>query len=67
MGAVAGVRVACSLSSWLPGPDGCVPGGFPAGALLALVALPLLGRGTRLVEPPAGLLQNGLRGPCRIG
>jgi hypothetical protein len=57
MGAIAGARVACSLSSWLPGPGGCVPGGFPAGALvaalLALVALPLLGQGTRPGEPAA--------------
>jgi hypothetical protein len=57
MGAIAGARVACSLSSWLPGAYGCVPGGFPAGALvgalLALVALPLLGQGTRPGEPAA--------------
>jgi hypothetical protein len=57
MGAPVGARVACALSSWLPGPGGCVPGGFPAGALvgalLALVALPLLGQGTRRGEPAA--------------
>jgi hypothetical protein len=57
MGAPAGARVACAVSSWLPGPGGCVPGGFPAGALvaalLALVALPLLGQGTRPGEPAA--------------
>jgi hypothetical protein len=56
MGAVAGARVACSLSSWLPGAYGCVPGGFPAGALagalLALVALPLLGREPDRGSPP---------------
>jgi hypothetical protein len=57
MGAIAGATVACSLSSWLPGPYGCVPGGFPAGALvgalLALRALPLLEQGTRPGEPAA--------------
>ena len=57
MGAIAGARVACSLSSWLPGPYGCVPGGAPAGALvgalLALRALPLLEQGTRPGEPGA--------------
>jgi MFS family permease len=57
MGAVAGARVACLLASVLPGPGGCVPGGAPAGALvgalLALVALPLLGQGTRRGEPAA--------------
>jgi hypothetical protein len=57
MGAIAGATVACSLSSWLPGPYGCVPGGFPAGALvgalLALRALPPLGQGTRPGEPAA--------------
>jgi MFS family permease len=51
MGAPVGLRVACFLSSWRPGPGGCVPGGAPAGALagalLALVALPLLRQGTR--------------------
>jgi hypothetical protein len=54
MGAPAGARVACAVSSWLPGPGGCVPGGFPAGALvgalLALGALPLLEQGTRRGE-----------------
>lgn len=57
MGAPVGARVACALSSWLPGPGGCVPGGFLAGALagalLALGALPLLGQGTRRREPAA--------------
>ena len=57
MGVPVGARVACALSTWLPGPGGCVPGGFPAGALagslLALVALPLLGQGTRRGEPAA--------------
>jgi hypothetical protein len=57
MGAPVGARVACSLSSWLPSPGGCAPGGFPAGAvvgaLVALVALPLLGQGTRRGEPAA--------------
>jgi hypothetical protein len=53
MGAIAGARVACHLSGWLSS-LGCVPGGAPtgalAGALLALVALPLLGQGTRRGE-----------------
>lgn len=57
MGAPVGLRIACHLSSWLPGPYGCVPGGAPAGALvgalLALVALPLLHEGTRRREPAA--------------
>jgi hypothetical protein len=53
MGAPAGARVACALSSWLPGPGGCVPAGAPAGALLALGALPLLGQGTRRGESAA--------------
>jgi hypothetical protein len=57
MGAPVGLRVACHLSSWLPGPYGCVPGGAPTGALvgalLALVALPLLGQGTRPGQPAA--------------
>jgi hypothetical protein len=57
MGAPVGAKVACSLSNWLPGPGGCAPGGFQAGALvgalLALVALPLLGQGTRPGEPAA--------------
>jgi hypothetical protein len=55
MGAIVGARVACQLAGVLPGPYGCVPGGAPAGALvgalLALVALPLLGQGTRPGEP----------------
>jgi hypothetical protein len=54
MGAIAGARVACHLSGWLSS-LGCVPGGAPTGALvgafLALVALPLLGQGTRRGEP----------------
>ena len=57
MGAPVGLRVACHLSSWLPGPYGCVPGGAPTGALvgalLALVALPLLHEGTRRRESAA--------------
>jgi len=57
MGALVGARVACALSSWLPGPGGCVPVGAPAGALvgalLALGALPLLGQGTRRGESAA--------------
>jgi len=56
-GPPVGARVACALSSWLPGPGGCVPAGVPAGALvgalLALVALPLLGQGTRRGEHAA--------------
>jgi hypothetical protein len=57
MGAPVGARVTCYLTSWLPGTGGCAPGGFPAGALvgalLALVALPLLGQGTRRGENAA--------------
>jgi hypothetical protein len=57
MGAPVGARVACFLGSWQPGPGGCVPGSFPAGAvlgaLLALVALPLLRHGTRRGEHAA--------------
>src|SRR5215218_5439765 len=57
MGALVGARVACALSSWLPGPGGCAPVGAPPGALvggfLALVALPLLGQGTRRAEHAA--------------
>jgi MFS family permease len=57
MGAPVGARVTCYLTSWLPGTGGCAPGGFPAGALvgalLALVALPLLGQGTRRGEHAA--------------
>jgi hypothetical protein len=53
MGAPAGARVACALSSWLPGPGGCVPAGALVGALLALGALPLLGQGTRRGESAA--------------
>ena len=57
MGAPVGARVVCYLTSWLPGPGGCAPGGAQAGALvgalLALVALPLLGQGTRRGEPAA--------------
>jgi hypothetical protein len=57
MGAPVGARVACAVSSWLPGSGGCVPSGAPTGALvgalLAVVALPLLGQGTRRGEPAA--------------
>jgi len=57
MGAIAGARVACHLSGWLSSLGGCVPGGAPTGALvgafLALVALPLLGQGTRRGERAA--------------
>jgi hypothetical protein len=57
MGAIAGARVACHLRGGLLGLGGCAPGGAPTGALvgaaLALVALPLLGQGTRRGEPPA--------------
>jgi hypothetical protein len=57
MGAPVGAKVACSLSNWLAGPGGCTPGGAPTGALvgglLALVALPLVGQGTRRGEPAA--------------
>ena len=57
MGAPVGARVTCYLTSWLPGTGGCAPGSFPAGALvgvlLALVALPLLGQGTRRGEHAA--------------
>ena len=57
MGAITGARAACHLAGVLPGPYGCVPGGAPTGALvgalLALVALPLLGQGTRPGEHAA--------------
>ena len=57
MGAIVGARVACHLRGGLFGTGGCAPGGFPAGALvgalLALVALPLLGQGTRRGEHAA--------------
>jgi hypothetical protein len=57
MGAPVGAKVACSLSNWLAGHGGCTPGGAPTGALvgglLALVALPLVGQGTRRGEPAA--------------
>ena len=57
MGATVGARVACALSSWLPGSGGCVQAGVPAGALvgalLALGALPLLGQGTQRGESAA--------------
>jgi hypothetical protein len=56
MGVIVGARVACSLGGWLPGPA-CAPGGAPTGALVgalvALVALPLLGQGTRRGEHAA--------------
>jgi hypothetical protein len=54
MGAIVGARVACALAGWLLASGGCAPAGAPAGALvgaaLALVALPLLGQGTRRGE-----------------
>jgi hypothetical protein len=57
MGAITGARAACHLGGVLPGPYGCAPGGAPTGALvgalLALVALPLLGQGTRPGEHAA--------------
>jgi hypothetical protein len=57
MGAIVGARVACHLRGGLFGLGGCVPGGAPTGALvgalLALVALPLLGQGTRPGEHAA--------------
>ena len=57
MGAIAGARVACALAGWLLDSGGCVPAGAPTGALvgglLALVALPLLGQGTRRAEHAA--------------
>src|SRR5215212_8745430 len=57
MGALVGARVACALASWLLDAAGCVPAGAPPGALvggfLALVALPLLGQGTRRAEHAA--------------
>ena len=57
MGAITGARSACHLGGVLPGPYGCAPGGAPTGALvgalLALVALPLLGQGTRPGEHAA--------------
>jgi MFS family permease len=57
MGALVGARVACALAGWLLDADGCAPAGAPAGALvgalLALVALPLLGQGTRRGEHAA--------------
>jgi hypothetical protein len=57
MGALVGARVACALASWLLDAAGCVPAGAPTGALvgalLALVALPLLGQGTRRAEHAA--------------
>jgi hypothetical protein len=57
MGALVGARVACALASWLLDAAGCVPAGAPTGALvgalLSLVALPLLGQGTRRAEHAA--------------
>jgi hypothetical protein len=57
MGALVGARVACALVGWLLDSGGCVPAGAPTGALvgalLALVALPLLGQGTRRGEHAA--------------
>jgi hypothetical protein len=56
MGAIAGARVACHLRGGLLGLGGCAPGGAPTGALvdavLALVALPLLGRQPGEGSPP---------------
>jgi hypothetical protein len=57
MGALVGARVACALAGWLVDSGGCTPAGAPTGALvgalLALVARPLLGQGTRRGEPAA--------------
>ena len=57
MGALVGARVACALVGWLLDSGGCAPAGAPVGALvgalLALVALPLLGQGTRRGEHAA--------------
>jgi hypothetical protein len=57
MGAPVGARVACALAGWLLDSGGCTPAGAPTGALvgalLALVALPLLGQGTGRGEPAA--------------
>ena len=54
MGAPVGAKVVCSPGGWLLDLDACAPAGAPAGALagalLALVALPLLGQGTRRRE-----------------
>jgi hypothetical protein len=51
MGAIVGARVACAPGGWLLDLDACAPAGAPVGALvgalLTLVALPLLGQGTR--------------------
>ena len=57
MGAPVGARVACQLPGGLFGLGGCALGGAPAGALagalLAMVALPLLDQGTRPGEHAA--------------
>lgn len=57
MGAIVGAKVACSPGGWLLDLDACAPAGAPVGALvgalLALVALPLLGQGTRRGEHAA--------------
>jgi hypothetical protein len=54
MGAIVGAKVACSPGGWLLDLDPCAPAGAPVGALggalLTLVALPLLGQGTRRGE-----------------
>jgi hypothetical protein len=57
MGALVGARIACALAGWFLDAGGCVPAGAPTGALVgalvALVALPLLGQGTRRGEHAA--------------
>jgi hypothetical protein len=53
MGALVGARVACALVGWLLDSGGCAPAGALVGALLALVALPLLEQGTRRGEDAA--------------
>ena len=57
MGAIVGAKVACAPGGWLLDLDACAPAGAPVGALvgalLTLVALPLLGQGTRRGEHAA--------------
>jgi len=57
LGAIVGAKVACAPGGWLLDLDACAPAGAPVGALvgalLALVALPLLGQGTRRGEHAA--------------
>jgi hypothetical protein len=57
IGAMVGAKVACAPGGWLLDLDACAPAGAPVGALvgalLALVALPLLGQGTRRGEHAA--------------